>query len=73
MENNFFLKEKAYCRVKQRGLGGARTAEEAVLWQQILICIHGLLRVLPADQAAIELCVCRARQVHPIITLNDAN
>lgn len=59
----------AYCGVKQRGAGGARAAEEAVLRDQILVCIHSVLHVLPADQAAEQFVVRGGRQVHAVITL----
>lgn len=47
----------AYCRVKQWGAGGARAAEEAMLWYQVLVRIHRILHVLPADQAAVQFSV----------------
>lgn len=59
----------AYCGLKQRGVGGARAAEEAVLWDQILIGIHSVLHVHPADQAAEQFVVGGGRQVHAVITL----
>lgn len=67
----FFLYKVAYCGVKQRGVGGARAAEEAILWHQVLVCIHRILHVLPADQAAVQFSVCGARQVHAVITLKQ--
>lgn len=59
----------AYCGVKQRGVGGARAAEEAVLRDQILVGIHSVLHVLPADQAAEQFVVRGGRQVHAVIAL----
>lgn len=59
----------AYCGVKQRGVGGARAAEEAVLRDQILVGIHSVLHVLPADQAAEQFVVRGGRQVHAVVTL----
>lgn len=52
-------------------MGGAGAAEEVTLGQQILVRVHALLCVLAADQAAIEGGVCRARQVHPVVALED--
>lgn len=67
---NFALTDgAAYCGVKQRGVGGARAAEEAVLWDQILVCVHSVLHVLPADQAAEQFVVRGGGQVHAVITL----
>lgn len=68
---NIYIYKVAYCGVKQRGVGGARAAEEAVLWHQVLVCIHRVLHVLPADQAAEQFSVCGARQVHAVITLKQ--
>lgn len=55
--------------VKQRRLGGAPAAEEAVLRQQVLVRVHGVLRAVPADQAAEQLGVRGTRQVHAVVAL----
>lgn len=52
-------------------MGGARAAEEAMLWHQVLVCIHCILHVLPADQAAVRFSVCGTWQVHAIIALKQ--
>lgn len=55
--------------MEQRGAGGARAAEEAVLWHQVLVGVHRILHVLPADQGAEQLGVRGTRQVHAVVTL----
>lgn len=59
----------AYCRLKERRVGGARAAEESMLWHQVLVCVHHVLHVLLADQSAEQFIVCRTRQVHAVIAL----
>lgn len=58
-----------YCGVKQWGVGGARAAEEAVLWHQVFICIYTIIQVPPTDQAAVKFGVCWTRQMHAVIAL----
>ncbi len=56
--------------MKQWGVGGVRAAEEAMLWHQVLVCVHSVLHILPADQAAVQFSVCGTRQVHAVIALD---
>lgn len=57
--------------MKQRGVRGARAAEEAVLRHQVLVSIHSVHHVLPADQGAVQPGVCGTRQVHAVIALEE--
>ena len=66
---NLSFSYEAYCGVKQRCDGGARAAEKAMLWHQVLICIHSVLHSIPTDQAAVQFSVCGTRQVHAVIAL----
>lgn len=50
-------------------MGSAWAAEESMLGHQILVCIHGVLHVLLADQSTEQLFVCRTWQVHAVVTL----
>lgn len=43
--------------------------EEALLGDEVLISVHHILHVLFVHQCAVKIGVCRARQVHSLISL----
>ena len=59
--------------VEELGPGGAGAAEEAVLGHQVLVCIHGVLHVLAADQTPVEAAVRGAGEVHPVVPLETTS
>lgn len=57
--------------VQELGAGGAGAAEEAAVGYQVLVCVHRVLHVHAADQAAVVLAIVGTGQMHPIVPLDE--